>query len=314
MNTRSDGAAPPGRLVIGSRRSRLARIQAEWVGGRLTRRWPGLEIEYVAVSTEGDRDRKTPLPEIGGKGLFTEDLERALVAGELDLAVHSLKDLPTGADDSLMAVPEREDPRDVLVLAAAQTGESLESLPGGLRVGTSSTRRSAQLRRAIRDVIVEPVRGNVETRLGRVTRGELDGVVLAAAGLARLGLKPTRALTLGPPGWLGAPGQGALAVQGRHGDERVRRLAAGIHHPVTAAAIAAERSFLSCLGGGCHLPVAALADVEGSLLRLRGAVYGSDPAAGVFEVEGTAEMDRAADLGSRLGAALLDRGVAAHLA
>lgn len=317
MTPDSAGAAAPGRLVIGSRRSRLARVQSEWVGDRLIDAWPGLDVAYVTIETEGDRDRETPLPEIGGKGLFTRDLELALGSGAIDLAVHSLKDLPTDApgDDTLAAIPIREDPRDVLVLDPGEraSAPTLDSLPAGLRIGTSSIRRAAQLRRAIERVIVAPVRGNVETRLARVSEGDLDGVVLAAAGLARLGLRPPGSLTVASLEWPWAPGQGALALQGRPGDARLTALCAAIHHGDTATAVTAERSLLERLGGGCHLPVAARATVASGRVRLYAAVFPEDPDEPALVAEGETEVAGARSLGTDLAKELLDRGADAWI-
>ena len=313
MTPSADRAAGPGRLVIGSRRSRLARTQARAVGDALRAAWPGLDVEYVGVSTAGDRDRETPLPEIGGKGLFTEALEEALAAGDLDLAVHSLKDLPTGDDDSLVAIPKRADPRDVLVLARPFRGLPIARLPRGLRVGTSSTRRTAQLLRAIPGVRVEPLRGNVETRLARLDGGDLDGIVLAAAGLSRLGLTPKGARAMAPADWLPAPGQGALAVQGRSDDDRVRRLAAAIDDRDTATAVRAERSLLARLGGGCHVPVAALGTSDGATLVLRGMALDPDRRGRAVEAEAAGAADDAVAVGERVAELLLARGASDFL-
>lgn len=300
------------RLRIGSRASRLARRQAGWVGSRLERAWPGLRVEYRTFSTEGDRRRDRPLPEIGGKGLFTADLERALAAEEIDLAVHSLKDLPSEGDPrfDIVAVPEREDPRDVFVSPSDAPATDLDGLPPGARVGTSSLRRQAQLRARRPDVEPLPIRGNVETRISKLDRGEYDAVILAAAGLRRLGLWRPGMMPLDPPAWLPAPGQGALAVQGRARDEATRRAAAAIEDPAARAAVRAERAFLAELEGGCQVPIAALASVREGRIRLAGAVHplrGEGPA---YEGERQGGVENAEALGVELARTLAARGAA----
>lgn len=311
--TRAGGSAL-GRVRIGSRRSRLARAQAEWVGERMADAFPGLHVEYVTLSTAGDRDPDTPLPDIGGKGVFTEDLEIALHDGRIDLVVHSLKDLPTDrpGDDHLAAIPLREDARDVLVVRPElrSGASSPNDYPGGLTIGTSSVRRAAQVRRLLIDVEVAAVRGNVETRLAKVGEGALDGVILAAAGLRRLGLWPEGAVLLDPPSWLPAPGQGALAVQSRPSDRRVRALAAPLHDPETAAAVIAERRLLGRLEGGCHVPIAAYATVADGRLSLRAAVYAADSSVDPIEGSATGPVAEAARIGESLAEELLLRGAA----
>lgn len=278
---RSSGAAPlPERIVIGSRRSPLSRVQAERVGRRIREAWPEVRVEYAALTSRGDRLLDRPLPEVGGKGLFTEELERALLAGEIDLAVHSLKDLPTWGTDglALLAVPEREDPRDVLV---SRHGTGPEGLSPGTVVGTSSLRRRALLLRLRPDCAVRDVRGNLETRLRRLEKGEYGALLLAAAGLRRLGLPEaapgaSAALPLDPQEWPPAPGQGALAVQGREDDEPTRRAVERIDDPVARAAVAAERGFLAALEGGCRVPIGAHATLRGDEIVLRGIVLTPD--------------------------------------
>ena len=264
------------------------------------------------MSTAGDRRRDVPLPEIGGKGLFTQDLERALWAGEIDLAIHSLKDLPTEgpAGAVLLAIPAREDPRDVMVprrgLSAARG--SLQRLPSGSTVGTSSVRRLAQLRTSAPHLRAVDLRGNVETRVRRVEAGDFDAVILAAAGLRRLGLWPEGIAYLDPPEWLPAPGQGALGIQGRADDPRVASIAAAIDDPATRAAVTAERAFLAVLEGGCNAPIGALASPSSSGLALRAAIYplfgDGRPVTG--SMEGPAA--EAAALGSRLAGQMLAAG------
>ncbi|GIV61617.1 hydroxymethylbilane synthase [Rhodocaloribacter litoris] len=265
----------PATLTAGTRGSRLARRQTRLVLDALRAAWPGLRCEERLFSTRGDRLLEIPLPRIGGKGLFTEELEAALRAGEIDLAVHSLKDLPVDPAPGLVigAVPRRGPVQDVLVAASPRT---LETLPPRAVVGTSSPRRAAQLRHARPDLDVRPLRGNVDTRLARVQRGDYDAAVMAAAGFERLELE---AATVPLPFdvMLPAPGQGALAVQCRLDDEHTRTLLAALDDATTRRATTAERSFLHALGGGCAVPVAACAEVEnGNTLRLTGLVAAPD--------------------------------------
>lgn len=307
------GRAPPvPRIVVGSRRSWLAREQARRVGRRIETAWPGIEVAYATLTTEGDRVLDRPLPEVGGKGLFTAELEAALRAGEVDLAVHSLKDLPTApaAGLALLAVPEREDPRDVLV---SPRGGRLEALEEGTVVGTSSLRRAALLLRSRPDCRIAAIRGNVETRLRKLDDGEYGALVLAAAGLERLGLLRARrrageAGFLEPPAWLPAPGQGALAVQGRSEDDPVRRTLAAVDDRDARAAVTAERAFLAGLGGGCRVPIGAWARRDGEEVVLRGVVLSAD---GGEAMEGTARSPAGEpeEAGRSLAEELRGRGV-----
>ncbi|NPA90897.1 MAG: hydroxymethylbilane synthase [Chloroflexi bacterium] len=291
------------RVRIGTRGSALARWQADHVRDLLLRAWPDLSVEVVVFTTRGDRELAKPLPEIGGKGLFTQELEDALRAGEIDLAVHSLKDLPTEMpeDLTLAAVPPREDPHDVLV---SRHGLSLDALPPHPTIGTSSNRRAAQIRLARADARIEPLRGNVDTRVRKALApdGPYDGVVLARAGLVRLGLIEHITQVLPLDVMLPAPGQGALGVQCRAGDDRVLRLLAPLDDPRTRAAVLAERAFLAGLGGGCALPVAALGQVRDGRVHLQG-LYVKD--GHPFRAAGEADLDGAEALGRRLAEEVL---------
>ncbi len=260
-------------LRVATRASSLSRRQTDWVLRHLRALDPQLRFEVVALRTAGDRSLR-PIPELGRTGVFTGELERALQEGAVDLAVHSLKDLPTVSTPGLVvaAVPAREDPRDVLVGPWA----SLDALPAGARVGTTSPRRKAQLLAHRRDLQVVPLRGNVDTRLRKVASGEVDAAVMAAAGLLRGGWADRIRQYLDPEVVLPAPGQGALAVQVRERDERLRELAGQIDHPPTRAAVEAERAFLKALKGGCSLPAGALATLEAGWLRLRVRVLSGD--------------------------------------
>lgn len=303
----SDAAPPVDRLVLGTRRSRLARWQADRVAALLEERWPGLETEILAVDTRGDRRPDVSIPELGGKGLFTAELEAALLEGEVDLAVHSLKDLPTDLPDGLdtLGVPERADARDVLVWPGGEGG--IEALPEGAVVGTSSLRRQAQLLARRPDCTVKPIRGNVGTRVEKSRTEEYDAVILAAAGLLRLDMESAVTAYLEPPAWLPAPAQGALGIEGRADDRAVRRAVAGVESADVAAEVAAERYFLAEVEGGCQVPIGARARRRGNTLQLHAVVLSPDGQREVRESdEGSA--DRPERLGRRLGARMLEMG------
>jgi hydroxymethylbilane synthase len=284
--------APPRQaaVVLGTRASTLARAQTESVIALLTAAWPDLDTETKVISTAGDRTQASgePLPEIGGKGLFTAELERALREGEIDLAVHSLKDLPTEDSEGVVvgAVSTRDDVRDCLV---ARDHGSLADLPPDAVVGTSSLRRSAQLRALRFDLDVRSIRGNVDTRIEKVRGGEYDAVVLAAAGIRRLGLEHAVSQWLEPDAMLPAPGQGALAIQCRADDSANLALLSGIDQPKARAETTAEREFLRVLGAGCAAPVAALAtSTTTPRVRLQGLVADVDGTR-MVRVEGEGE-------------------------
>jgi hydroxymethylbilane synthase len=298
------------RIRIGARQSNLSMRQVEIVQSLLASAYPDLLIEIEPFSTSGDRQLDTPLPLIGGKGVFTEELEDALLAGRIDLAVHSLKDLPTLDRDglTLAAIPERGPVHDVVI---SRTGKSLASLPVGAAIGTSSLRRSAQLRRIRSDFDVLSIRGNVETRIRKALAhdGPYDAIVLAAAGLERLGIAESITEILSIDAMFPAPGQGALAVQSRDVPD-IHHLLAPIHHVPTAIATIAERSFLSGLGGGCSAPVSAFGRVESGTLYLDGRVSSVD---GIEQIEVQSIVPRvteelALDAGARLAQQALERG------
>jgi hydroxymethylbilane synthase len=285
-------------VVVGTRPSALARRQTERVIAQLRAAWPDLRCRVVTLTTEGDRLAEQPLPEIGGKGLFTQAIEAALRSGEIDLAVHSLKDLPTaGADDLIVsAVTEREDPRDVLI---SRHGLPLQQLPTGARVGTSSLRRAAQVRALRPDMEVVPLRGNVDTRLRKAARPDMDAVILAAAGVIRLGRADEVTQWLPLDLMLPAPGQGALAVQVRADDAALLRWLAAIHHRPTWAAVTAERAFLAALGAGCSAPVAAWGRVEAGRLWLDGLIASID-GRDVLRLSAQGDPDEPEALGAHL--------------
>lgn len=272
MTAAEQACVPGGRaarlLRLGTRASALATTQSEWVAGRL--RGLGHQVELVTVRTEGDASDR-PLTEIGGAGVFAGALRRALHEGRIDVAVHSLKDLPVAGEPGLVvaAVPEREDPRDALV---ARAGLPLAGLPDGAVLGTGSPRRAAQLALVAPHVKICDIRGNVDTRIGKVRSGELDAVLLAAAGLRRLGRIEDASEVLDPADMLPAPGQGALAVECRADDEAVICTVQPLDDATSRRCVRAERALLGRLEAGCTAPVAALGTVDGDALDLTGFV------------------------------------------
>jgi hydroxymethylbilane synthase len=293
-------------ITIGTRGSALARWQTEHVAGLLRNVEPDLRVETVIMSTKGDRELDKPLPEIGGKGLFTAELEAALLAGEIDLAVHSLKDLPTENTPGLTigATPTRANPRDVLV---SRHGKPLAELPANPRIGTSSHRRAAQIKLARQGTQVVPLRGNVDTRLRKAQTEDYDAIILAAAGLERLGLEDhvTERLPLGM--MLPAPGQGSLGIHCRADDSSVLNLLAELHDAKTWAAVAAERAFLAGLGGGCSVPVAAYGQILSGELTLQGLVAAIDGSR-VVRVMGNDDPANAEGLGESLAQQAIAKG------
>lgn len=266
-------------FTIGSRGSRLALWQAEWVKSRLEELRPDVDVGVEIFKTSGDVMRDAPLAVIGGKGVFTKELEEALLAEKIDIAVHSLKDLPTTLPEGLhiAAITEREDARDALVLRADDATEqaSIRSLRTGAIVGTSSPRRQSQLRYLRSDVEIKDLRGNVDTRLRKLDAGWYDAVILACAGLRRLGFQDRISAAIDAREMLPAVGQGALGIETRAADGATNDLVALLEHAKTRAACTAERSLLFALGGGCQVPIAAHATVEGSRLHLEGLVAGA---------------------------------------
>jgi hydroxymethylbilane synthase len=294
-------------LRIGTRGSPLALWQAEHVRAKLLALDPNRTIEILVIRTTGDQITDKPLSQMGDRGIFTKELDRALLEHQVDLAVHSLKDLPTESSEGidLAAVLERTDARDALVVAPGRP-RRLHDLPAGARVGTSSLRRRAQLLSLRADLMVEDLRGNLDTRLARMAEGRLDATVLALAGIARLGLQDRVAQVLEPPAWLPAAGQGALAVTTRSADARALQAVQPLDHGPSRAATAAERAFLGTLQGGCQVPVGVLATVT-SVLELHGIVASVD---GTHSVRGqmSGDVEQAVELGRQLANRLLAEG------
>jgi hydroxymethylbilane synthase len=296
-------------LKLGTRASPLAMAQAHEARDRLCAAHPGLVIEIVPVTASGDKVLDRPLAEIGGKALWTKELDAWLLAGEIDFAVHSLKDVETirPLAIAIAAILPREDVRDVLVGV-----ESLSALPPGARIGTSAPRRAAQVLHARPDCQVVGIRGNVQTRLAKLEAGEADATLLAMAGLNRLGMAHY-GTPLDPEVWLPAPGQGAIAIEARAADESTRALLSAIDHAPSHRAVMAERALLAALGGNCHSPIAVLTSQDGSNLTLKAALLSPD---GAERVDATASF-AAADLDgpARLAAQLLRQAspaIAAH--
>jgi hydroxymethylbilane synthase len=301
-------------LVIGSRGSKLALWQAEQARRRLRRLNPQLEVQIEIIKTTGDV-KSDPLSVIGGKGVFTKELEDALLDGRIDIAVHSLKDLPTILPDglSIAAICEREDARDALVLGAGPSeGESLMALPHGAVVGTSSQRRLAQLKALRRDVVVKDLRGNVDTRIRKLDEGQYDAVILASAGLVRLGLQERISARIGISEMLPAVGQGAIAIETKTDNEFAVQSSSPLDHRDTRLACLAERAFLRSLGGGCQFPIAAHAILDNGLLKLDGLVAKPDGSA-ILRDSLSGSLDDPEALGSSLAAELLSRGASSIL-
>jgi hydroxymethylbilane synthase len=263
------------KLIFATRPSALARWQTQWVIRALKNIHPSLECEENIITTQGDKILDKPLPEIGGKGLFTQELESELLSGAVHCAVHSLKDLPVENPAGLTVgcIPMRAEVRDALI---SKNNYTVETLPTGALVGTSSLRRAAQILARRPDVRTESLRGNVDTRLRKAMDGRYDAIILAGAGLTRLGLDNHVTEWLSLDGMLPAPGQGALAVQCRLDDRETLDLLAALEDKATLKAVTAERAFLSGLGGGCSVPVAAYAKVEGKTILLTGLVISED--------------------------------------
>ncbi|HSB54191.1 MAG TPA: hydroxymethylbilane synthase [Gemmatimonadales bacterium] len=300
-----------GVIRLGTRASRLARFQTDLVRQRLAALHPAIDFRTAVITTHGDRDVRTPLPAIGGKGVFTEELETALREGAIDLAVHSLKDVPVepAAGLTLIVLGPREDPRDVLI---SREGWTLERLPPRAAVGTCSTRRSAQLLAVRPDLRLLPLRGNVDTRVRDALAGDFDAIVIAAAGVHRLGLGGAVTQYLPLEVMLPAPGQGALAVQCRSDDAVLLRQLGGLGNDAVQAATDAERGFLEGLGGGCAAPIAALGEVSGDRLELEGLVASLDGRERIYcSAEGPMTQGRA--LGLALAARARTRGAEALL-
>lgn len=293
-------------VFIGSRGSQLALAQARLVFSALESAVPGFAFSLKIIRTRGDEKQNLGLGEFGSTGVFTKELENALVAGEIDLAVHSMKDLPTSGSEglSIAAMLAREDPRDVFV---SREAEKLESLPEGAKLGTGSLRRIAQLRHLRPDLVFDPVRGNLNTRLRKLSENNLAGLVLALAGIRRLGWEDEVTQILSSDICLPAAGQGALGVQVRSDDKEMAELAKVLDHLPTHNAVVAERAFLNRVEGGCHVPVGTLAEVQGTAIILKGVIASLDGSR-MLRGEERGSQNSGAEIGLRLGEKLLAQG------
>lgn len=294
------------RIVIATRGSKLALAQAELVAQGLRAAEPGLSVELLVVKTRGDKILEVPLAKVGGKGLFVKEIEDALLDGRADVAVHSMKDMPAELPDGLClaAVSRREDVRDVL---AGPRVRGLEELPQGARVGTSSLRRQAQLLHRRPDLEIVSIRGNVQTRLRKLEDENLEAVVLAQAGLLRLGMDEVPRVVLEADEFLPAVGQGALGIETRRDDQATRRRVAALDHVPTARAVAAERAFLARLEGGCQVPIAGYARYRDGRVELTALVASLDGAR-LVRGQGEAPAEEAEDLGRRVAEEVLAAG------
>ncbi len=294
------------KIRIGTRGSRLAIVQCEWVRDRIRKHDPSAEVELVRIKTKGDKILDSPLSKIGGKGLFVKEIEEALLARKIDLAVHSMKDVPAELPKGLIltAYPKREDPRDALVSLGHL---ALAELPRAARLGTSSLRRAAQVLFRRPDLQIVPLRGNVDTRLKKLESGALDAVILAAAGMTRLGLRKEISRILEANEVLPAVGQGALGLEVRKDNHAIIHLLSALNDTPTAAAVQAERAFLERLEGGCQVPIAGFARFEGTTLVLEGMVAEVDGSRLLRdEIRGTAEKAEA--MGIALAERLIEGG------
>ncbi|UCE89291.1 MAG: hydroxymethylbilane synthase [Pseudomonadota bacterium] len=293
-------------LRIATRKSMLALWQAEYVSDLLRQAHPGLEVELLKMTTKGDKILDTPLAKVGGKGLFVKELEQGLLDGSADIAVHSMKDVPAELPDGLHlpTMCPREDPRDAFV---SDRFETLGALPQGARVGTSSLRRQCQLRARRPDLDIVDLRGNVNTRLAKLDAGDFDAILLAAAGLKRLGMGERITETLAPEVSLPAVGQGAVGIECRCNDERTNTLLATLNDRVTQTRVSAERAMNHRLEGGCQVPIAGYAELEHGVLLLRGLV-GSPDGAEMVRGDIAGSPEEAEHLGEVLAEDLLARG------
>ena len=293
-------------IVIGSRGSQLALWQANWVKSELERLHDNVDIDIRIIATSGDIIQDVPLAKIGGKGLFVKEIEEALLANEIDLAVHSMKDVPIDLPTELgiSVITKRENPLDALI---SKNGEKLADLPQGATIGTSSLRRSSQLLKYRDDFKIHPLRGNVDTRLRKVEEGKYDAILLASAGLNRLGWANRITEEISPDILLPAMGQGALGIETRLDDTKIYDFISTLNHEQTHYAVSAERSMVGRLDGGCQVPIGAYARVEKGLVTLKGLVASLDGEV-IYKLENVGPVDDAINIGQELGAQLLKMG------
>ena len=293
------------KIHIGTRGSKLALWQAHWVQSELLKAHPTLSVEIIVIKTKGDKILDVPLAKVGGKGLFVKEIEDALLEGKIDLAVHSMKDMPAELPGGLTigAIPQRENPQDVLV---SKKG-CLAELPEGARIGTSSLRRAAQILFIRPDMCIDPLRGNLDTRLKKLDAGDMDAIVLAAAGIRRLGLEHRITEYLDSRVMLPAAGQGALCIEMRTGDEDTGALVGELDHAQTRTVVFGERAFLHRLGGSCQVPIAAHGRIEGESFELSGLVSEPDGSR-IFRAASTGPAVTAESIGTELAEKLMAQG------
>lgn len=293
-------------LKIGTRGSKLALWQANWTKNALEALHPSLKVELVIIKTKGDKITDVPLAQVGGNALFVKELEQALEDRRIDIAVHSMKDMPSTIPEGLRigAVPERESPRDVII---SKNGHEFEQLPPGARIGTSSLRRQAQLLHVRPDLTMVSLRGNLDTRIRKLETEDLDAIIVAAAGVNRLGFKNRITQYLDAPLLLPAVGQGALCIEIRENDPEAARLSAPLDHPVTHTAVRAERAFLRKLGGSCQVPMAAYGTIDEDTLTIQGLVASLDGTSIIRDTV-TGPADNPEHLGDLLADRLTDQG------
>jgi hydroxymethylbilane synthase len=284
----------------------LALKQSGMMKAALETLWPGVDVELQVIKTTGDKITDVPLAKVGGKGLFVKEIEDALMDGSVDLAVHSMKDVPAALPKGLEigAVPQREDPRDALII---RQGKNICDLAHGAVIGTSSLRRAAQMLKMRPDFEIRNLRGNLETRLRKLDESQYDAIILAVAGLRRMGWQDRITMCMDPSEFVPAIGQGALGIEARSGDERIGAILAPLNHRDSAIAIQAERSLLIELEGGCQVPIGGHARIAGSKIELIGLVASLDGSE-VFRAVGTSPLEDAVELGKQVAAELLDAG------
>jgi len=299
------------KIKLGSRGSQLALWQANWVKSELEKRYKNLEVEIIKIKTTGDKILDVPLAKVGGKGLFVKEIEEALLEKRIDLAVHSMKDVPTDFPNGLhlAAITEREDPRDAFIISQKLKVKSqkFKDLAYGASIGTSSLRRSSQLLNVRPDLKIEQLRGNLNTRLRKLNEGHFDAIILAAAGLKRLGWSERITEYLSPEISLPAIGQGALGIETRIDDKEINELTAFFDHPATSISVRAERALLKKLEGGCQVPIAAYGEVKNNQLKLIGLVASIDGKR-IIKDSITGQIDRAEAIGIELAERLLSMG------
>lgn len=293
-------------VKIGTRGSKLALWQANWVKSALETHHPSLKAELVIIKTKGDKILDVPLAKVGGKGLFVKEIEDALLREDIDIAVHSMKDMPAEIPDGLCigAVPERENPYDVLI---SKTGQPLSGLQTGAHVGTSSLRRAAQILSARPDLVIKSLRGNLDTRLKKLETEDYDAIILAAAGVKRLGLENRITEYLDENIMLPAVGQGALCIETRQNDQNIDAIVSALEHPQTRSVVMGERAFLKRLEGGCQVPMAAHGRIEGNRFTLCGLVATLDATTVIRETL-SGDQDSAEAIGLKLAERLISRG------